>query len=211
MDWLQRWTGMGFTQLRDWIRIWSTRVSREITWNANLILRHHPHRTHDLRSRSQDHHPSKNSVQKTIWCNSTSNAPDDGRMYPKHVELRIHQLNYLVASSWHFTLFHLCSSLWIGRYGSRLFYNLFLWLGDNVWKTAGCKRSLGENLSQPTASIVWSTWNTLTRNSGLPTVRSLIFRTLGSQIAAISFNMSGCKVRLLLSFSQLRCQSIRNW
>ena len=28
-------------------------------------------------------HPSKNSVQKTICCNSTSNAPDDGRMYPK--------------------------------------------------------------------------------------------------------------------------------
>jgi len=49
------------------------------------------HRTHDLRSASQDHHPSKNSVQKTICCNSTSNAPDDGRMYPKHVELRIHQ------------------------------------------------------------------------------------------------------------------------
>jgi len=40
---------------------------------------------------SQDHHPSKNSVQKTICCNSTSNAPDDGLMYPKHVELRIHQ------------------------------------------------------------------------------------------------------------------------
>ena len=35
------------------------------------------------------HHPSKNSVQKTICCNSKSNAPDDGRMYPKHVELRI--------------------------------------------------------------------------------------------------------------------------
>jgi len=67
---------------------------------------HHPHRTHDLRSGSQDHHPSKNSVQKTICCNSTSNAPDDRRMYPKHVELRIHQWNYLVASSWHFTLFH---------------------------------------------------------------------------------------------------------
>ena len=48
------------------------------------------HRTHDLRSCSQDHHPSKNSVQKTICCNSTSNAPDDGRVYPKHVELRIH-------------------------------------------------------------------------------------------------------------------------
>jgi len=43
--------------------------------------RHHPHHPH----------PSKNSVQKTICCNSTSNAPDDGRMYPKHVELRIHQ------------------------------------------------------------------------------------------------------------------------
>ena len=37
------------------------------------------------------HHPSKNSVQKTVCCNSTSNAPDDGHMYPKHVELRIHQ------------------------------------------------------------------------------------------------------------------------
>ena len=31
------------------------------------------------------------AVQKTICCNSTSNAPDDGRMYPKHIELRIHQ------------------------------------------------------------------------------------------------------------------------
>ena len=30
-------------------------------------------------------------VQKTICCNSTSNAPDDGRMHPKHVEVRIHQ------------------------------------------------------------------------------------------------------------------------
>ena len=47
------------------------------------------------------------TVQKTICCNSTSNAPDDGRMYPKHVELRIHQYNYLVASRWHFTLFHM--------------------------------------------------------------------------------------------------------
>jgi len=55
------------------------------------VARHHPHRTHDLHSCSQDHHPSKNSVQKTICCNSTSNAPVDGRMYPKHVELRIHQ------------------------------------------------------------------------------------------------------------------------
>ena len=45
----------------------------------------------DLRSGSQDHHSSKTSVQKTIRCNSTSNAPDDGRMYPKHVELRINE------------------------------------------------------------------------------------------------------------------------
>ena len=44
-----------------------------------------------IRSGSQDHHPSKNSVQKTIRCISTSNASDDGRMYPKHVEPRIHQ------------------------------------------------------------------------------------------------------------------------
>ena len=35
---------------------------------ADGAARHHPHRTH----------------------NSTSDAPDDGRMYPKHVELRIH-------------------------------------------------------------------------------------------------------------------------
>jgi len=53
--------------------------------------RHHPHPTQDLRSGSQDYHPSKTSVQKTIRCNSTSNAPDDRSMYPKHVELRIHQ------------------------------------------------------------------------------------------------------------------------
>jgi len=55
------------------------------------VARHHPHRTHDPRSSSQDHHPSKNSVQKTICSNSTSNAPDGGYMYPKHVELRIYQ------------------------------------------------------------------------------------------------------------------------
>jgi len=34
---------------------------------------------------------STNSVQKTICCNLTSSAPDDGRMCPKHVELRIYQ------------------------------------------------------------------------------------------------------------------------
>ena len=58
-------------------------------WVAlSWVARQHPHRTHDLRSGSQDHHPSKNSVQKIICCNSTSNAPDYGRMYPKYVELR---------------------------------------------------------------------------------------------------------------------------
>jgi len=58
---------------------------------AVRLARHHPHRKHDPRNSSQDHHPSKNSVQKTTCCNSTSDAPDDWRMYPKHVELRIHQ------------------------------------------------------------------------------------------------------------------------
>jgi len=42
------------------------------------VTRHRPHRTHDLCSGSQDHHPSTNSVQKTVRCNSTSNATDDG-------------------------------------------------------------------------------------------------------------------------------------
>jgi len=40
---------------------------------------------------SHYHHPSKNLVLKAICCNSTSNAPDDGRMCTKLVELRIHQ------------------------------------------------------------------------------------------------------------------------
>jgi len=75
-------------------------------YDADGAARHHPHRIHDLHSSSQDHHPSKNSEQKTICYNSTSNAPDDGRMYPKHVELRIHKKNYLVASGWHFAIFH---------------------------------------------------------------------------------------------------------
>jgi len=60
-------------------------------YGVDGAVRHHPHRTHDLRSGSQDHHPSINSVQKTICYNSTSNAPDDGRIYPKHVEVSIHQ------------------------------------------------------------------------------------------------------------------------
>ena len=59
-------------------------------YGVDGAVKHHPHRTHDPHNASQDHHPSKNSVQKTICCNSTYNAPDDGRMYPKHVELRRH-------------------------------------------------------------------------------------------------------------------------
>ena len=68
---------------------WSWEPLRR-SYGAVPCRAHHPHHKHDLRSSSQDHHPSKNSVQKTICCNSTSNAPDDGRMYRKHVELRIH-------------------------------------------------------------------------------------------------------------------------
>ena len=60
---------------------WCTAPSAPYT--RPRVARQHPHRTHDLHSSSQDHHPSKNSVQKTIRCNSTSNAPDDGRMYPE--------------------------------------------------------------------------------------------------------------------------------
>ena len=51
-------------------------------YGADGAVRQRPHHTHDLRSGSQDHHPSTNC------CNSTSNAPDDGRMPPKHVELK---------------------------------------------------------------------------------------------------------------------------
>jgi hypothetical protein len=57
-------------------------------YGADGAVRHHPHRTHDLHNGSQDHQQSTNSVQITICCNLTSSAPDDGRMYPKHVELR---------------------------------------------------------------------------------------------------------------------------
>jgi len=66
-------------------------LCRPCLWCGWCCAWHHPHCTHDPHSGSQDHYPSKNSVQKTICCNWTSNACDDGRMYPKHVELRIHQ------------------------------------------------------------------------------------------------------------------------
>ena len=91
----------------------------ETMWNVNLMqqgnfidifLARHALGTYAAawvpRSGSQDHHPSKNSVQKTICCNSTSNVHDDVRMYPKHAQLRIYQQNYLVESSWRSRLFH---------------------------------------------------------------------------------------------------------
>jgi hypothetical protein len=59
--------------------------------DADGAGQHHPYHSHDLCSGSQDHHPSKNSVQKIICCNSKSNDPDDVLMYTNHVELRIHQ------------------------------------------------------------------------------------------------------------------------
>jgi len=71
-------------------RCWVGNDSVGRVCGADVAARQHRHRTHNLRSGSQDHHPFKNSVQKTICCNTTSNAPDGGRMYPKHVELRIH-------------------------------------------------------------------------------------------------------------------------
>jgi len=52
--------------------------------------RNHPHRTHDLQRLSRPP-PIEKLGAETIYCNSTSNAPDDWRMYPKHVELSIHQ------------------------------------------------------------------------------------------------------------------------
>ena len=71
----------------------SRRVSRVFGADGAVRL---AHRTHDLRSGCQDHHPSTNSVQKTICCNLTSSAPDDGRMRPKHVELRkLHYITFL--------------------------------------------------------------------------------------------------------------------
>ena len=51
-------------------------VLRSAAWFVCTVwMVHHPHRTRNPRSSSQDHHPSKNSVQKTICYNSTSNAP----------------------------------------------------------------------------------------------------------------------------------------
>ena len=79
--------------IRCWVAVYGF-LHRVFGWAVACRAWHHLHRTHDPRSGSQDHHPSKNSVQKTICFNSTSDAPDDGSMYPKHVELRI--LTYLI-------------------------------------------------------------------------------------------------------------------
>jgi len=87
--------------------------------------RHHPQ---DLRSDSQDHHPSTNSVQKTACCNSISSAPDDGRMRPNYVELFfcdvlltvqlsifISVINQLDAQSFCFTISLFHASTYVGH------------------------------------------------------------------------------------------------
>jgi len=42
---------------------------------------------------------------KTICCNLTSSAPDDGAYAPETCRAKETSVNYIVASSWHFTLF----------------------------------------------------------------------------------------------------------
>jgi hypothetical protein len=44
------------------------------------------------------------TAQNATCCNTRSNAPDDGRKRPRHVELKEHKQDYLVASSWFFLL-----------------------------------------------------------------------------------------------------------
>jgi len=73
--------------------------------------RRHPHRKHDLSNGSQDHHPSTNSVQKTICCNSTSNAPDDGRIYPKRCRAKNTSIKLLscIKFAFHFISWGRCT------------------------------------------------------------------------------------------------------
>ena len=59
-------------------------------YGADSVMRHHLHRTHTTHA-SALKTTSHTKTWKTVCCDSTSNAPDDGRMRPKHVELRIHQ------------------------------------------------------------------------------------------------------------------------
>ena len=66
-------------------------LHHEIKRNVNLMQQCSLLKFPSLDSGSQAHHPPTNSVQKTICCNSTSNAPDDGLMRSKHVELITHQ------------------------------------------------------------------------------------------------------------------------
>jgi len=82
-------------------------------------------------------HLSIHSVQKTIRCNSTSNAPDDGRMYPKHVELEY--INKI-------TLLH---QVGISNYFMRKMY------GQTTLNTLTCE----EQLSCLKLSVPWSYLN----------------------------------------------------
>ena len=55
-----------------------------------VVLRAAAYVVYAVRNLPCDHQQPKNSVQKIISCNSKSNAPDDWRMYPKYIELRMH-------------------------------------------------------------------------------------------------------------------------
>jgi len=59
------------------------------------------HLTRDLRSGSQDHHPSTDWVlQLNIWCSWW------WAYVPETCRAKETSINYIVPSSWHFTLFH---------------------------------------------------------------------------------------------------------
>ena len=80
-----------------WAQTSSHHTNRPVKYSIDRTDKHHITRhtatthTHTHTHAHTLHIISFFTVQKTICCNSTSNAPDDGRMYPKYVELRIYQ------------------------------------------------------------------------------------------------------------------------
>jgi hypothetical protein len=68
--------------------------------------RHHPHRTHDLRSGSQDHHPSKklgaeNHMLQLVWCSwwwsyvpETCRAKNISIKLPRCIKLAFHIISW---------------------------------------------------------------------------------------------------------------------
>ena len=67
--------------------LWIDRTDKHL---YNTVYSHYTH-THTHTHTHTLHIVLFFTVQKTVCCNSTSNAPDDGQMYLKHVELRIRQ------------------------------------------------------------------------------------------------------------------------